>query len=991
MSTRYPKIKALPKLKTLLVAGSVLTLPLASFLHAQGWHKQESENFIVIYLESHAHLTPQILSSAENVLARLRRVFHYVPTEKIVINTHDFSDYGAAGATTVPHNFIRLEIEPLELGYENIPFNERLQWLIGHELVHIVVNDLASRTESVARALFSKVPPEQDQPLSIFYSLLTNYSRYTPRWHQEGIAVFMETWLSGGYGRILGNFDEMYFRSLVLEGKPFPNFYELETQARHSSFLLTILDYLYGARFIAFLGANFGTDKLMQWYRTHPGEFYSGFDRRFKNVFDTDLSTAWKLFVRLEKKFQRKNITTLKSAPLTPITRVRKKPVGWVTQPYLDASGFKILFGHHEPHELTTIELFDLKNDYITKIGSLPTPSIIGIASTAYDKHLRQLFYTTNNNQLYRDIRVFNVASRKDKILFKNCRVGDLSTSAKTHELWGVRHSGGKAALVYSKLPYEELETLVAFQFGNILQHLAVSPSGRFLAGVLHQAAGIQAIVVAEIGQIKRSGRFNFRVISEEGSPEHPAWSADESYLYWNAYTNGVSNIYRCHRDSNKVEAMSHTLRGLFRPQYLNENLIFAFEFTSDGFIPVIIPNTPAERLPAINYYGQKIVSRTPQVTGLALTHGKGNNHQTTPVTVSKRYSGLSKVQFHSFIPVISGFREQKVVGFYTHLADPLFTHDFIFEFGISPFTKNDSKPKLHFKGNYEFKRKFKLTIEHNAPDFYDLFNDRKVGMKGTRYAIENTHYWKFDLPHKIKQSSELALYTGIEAINDNLITVSNPDFFVFESNLNSRNIRRAIGSVDSESGYEWTITLMGLGADLENPQLVGGLHIQWSRFLKWLVPHNIFHLSLASGYLRTRTGLSLGRFYFGGFGNRNVENKEVKQYRTVFRFPGAPIYSLSTGRFAKVMIENSLPPLRLSKVHLGKHLLSHIDLSLFSQGLIIDSRFENKWVNIGAQINLVFSHWFNLESTLSAGMARAWSQANSSQEWFISFKLLTN
>ncbi|MCH8874309.1 hypothetical protein IH824_16350, partial [candidate division KSB1 bacterium] len=109
-----------------------------------------------------------------------------------MITTHDFSDYGSAGATAVPHNSIRLDIAPLEPGYENIPYNERIQWLIAHELVHIFVTDQASRLESYSRFLFSKVPPEKEQPLSIFYSLITNAGRYTPRWHQEGIAVFME-------------------------------------------------------------------------------------------------------------------------------------------------------------------------------------------------------------------------------------------------------------------------------------------------------------------------------------------------------------------------------------------------------------------------------------------------------------------------------------------------------------------------------------------------------------------------------------------------------------------------------------------------------------------------------------------------------------------------------------------------------------------------------------------------------------------------------
>jgi hypothetical protein len=60
---------------------------------------------------------------------------------------------------------------------------------------------------------------------------------------------------------------------------------------------------------------------------------------------------------------------------------------------------------------------------------------------------------------------------------------------------------------------------------------------------------------------------------------------------------------------------MSHTLRGLFRPVYLSANWLFAFEFTSEGFLPVVVPNQPAKHLPAIEYFGQKVVARNPAMT----------------------------------------------------------------------------------------------------------------------------------------------------------------------------------------------------------------------------------------------------------------------------------------------------------------------------------------------------------------------------------------
>ena len=156
------------------------------------WYNKESENFKIIYRDSHAHLVNHILSSAENSLAQLKNLFNYEPDDKIIINTYDVSDYGFGATTTIPENYIRLEIEPLEPGYEMVPYSERFQWLVSHELVHIIINDMASNFESSLRNVTGKVNPDKNQPLTVFYSLFTNHNRYTPRWYQEAIAVFIE-------------------------------------------------------------------------------------------------------------------------------------------------------------------------------------------------------------------------------------------------------------------------------------------------------------------------------------------------------------------------------------------------------------------------------------------------------------------------------------------------------------------------------------------------------------------------------------------------------------------------------------------------------------------------------------------------------------------------------------------------------------------------------------------------------------------------------
>jgi hypothetical protein len=196
---------------------------------------------------------------------------------------------------------------------------------------------------------------------------------------------------------------------------------------------------------------------------------------------------------------------------------------------------------------------------------------------------------------------------------------------------------------------------------------------------------------------------------------------------------------------------------------------------------------------------------------------------------------------------------------------------------------------------------------------------------------------------------------------------------------------------VDSEFGEEWAVTMTTMGTAPQNPQLGAGLHAAWGRFHTWIMPHNVLHLKVAGGFFRGHNDLAPGKFYFGGFGNQVFENKEAKQYREIFRFPGIPAYGLDGRGFAKLSIEDNLPPLRCSGVRIGSHFLTHIDASLFSQALLVNAQETNTLWNLGAQLNLVFAHWFNLESTLSTGAARAWPADAGGREWFLSLKLLRN
>ena len=952
------------------------------------WYTKESDHFKIIYRDSHAHLVNHLLSSAENSLNRLMKIFDYKPVEKIIINTYDVSDYGFGGTTTVPENYVRIEIEPLEPGYEVVPYSERFQWLLSHELVHIVINDMAGGFESASRCIFGKVLPDKNQTLSIFYSLLTNHNRYTPRWYQEAIAVFIETWFSGGYGRLLGNFDEMYFRTMVNEGLPFPSDTELENYTSHTTIFLENILYTYGIRFVGHLVDKYGVDKMIDWFSLRPDEFYPSLKSKFNKVYDSDFDDEWEYFVKNETEFQNQNIVTLKNAPLTETKRLSSKSYGWITKPSFDSINRAVLFGYHQQSKLAQITKFDLKTNTDEKIITLPTPSMIQVASLTYDESYKQMFYTTNNNQLFRDLLMYDFNLGKEKLLFENIRVGSLTISPEKHELWGVQHQSGKAILVRSKYPYTEVQSLSAFAVGDELQDLAINRKGNLLAATLHLSNGQQNIVIADVKELDKGNPIIFKTISASGTPENPSWSLDGNYLYWNAYTNGVANIFRYDLSTEEIVPLTHTIQGLFRPIEISPDSILAFEFTSSGLVPVVFKIQKAERLPAIQYFGQKVLNKSPELIDWNLKPAK-EILDSINITEEKSYKSFGNISMKTFIPAISGFQSRVVLGFYSQFNDPLLIHDFTIDAGISPFKETTNDVKYHLRVKYSYEQKLIIAAEHNAPDFFDLFNKRKRGMLGSRVSLGYNYYWVYDNPLKIKHSTELSLYKDISFINDNLTEVSIPDYLIFKSELDIKDLRRTIGSTDWESGDWIRLSVLGYTSDPDNPKYSGQLMGEWDKYLLCLADHNVMHFKVAAGYHFEAEQIPETKFYFGGFGNRALENEPVKQYTKMFRFPGVPIYSIVADKFVKVILDNSFPPIRIPGASFLGIDLKNINLSIFSQGLYSDSPFIEKAIDAGAQINFVLQHWYNLETTLSAGIAKAWWNGGNDKEWFISFKLL--
>ena len=172
----------------------------------------------------------------------------------------DFSDAGNASADAVPRDFVTLRIAPMSFAFETFTASERMSYLMNHELVHVMTNDRPAPRDQFFRQLFrGKVAPVAEHPESVPYLYLTAPRRAAPRWYMEGIAVFLDTWMAGGLGRAQGPFDEMVFRSMVLDGSRFSDPLGLAAELTKTDFQVEANSYLYGTRFMNYLAYTYTT------------------------------------------------------------------------------------------------------------------------------------------------------------------------------------------------------------------------------------------------------------------------------------------------------------------------------------------------------------------------------------------------------------------------------------------------------------------------------------------------------------------------------------------------------------------------------------------------------------------------------------------------------------------------------------------------------------------------------------------------------------
>ena len=141
-------------------------------------------------------------------------------------------------------------------------------------------------------------------------------------------------------------------------------------------------------------------------------------------------------------------------------------------------------------------------------------------------------------------------------------------SARRTTSLWGIRHLNGICTLVRMPPPYREWYQVVSWPYGTVMYDLDVSPDGARLVASFGEISGQQEVRVFDVAALDTEGRrrrwrqFDFGLPCRTDSCSR----ADGRSLYGSSYFTGVSNIFRYDLDRRKLDAVTNTETGFFRP-----------------------------------------------------------------------------------------------------------------------------------------------------------------------------------------------------------------------------------------------------------------------------------------------------------------------------------------------------------------------------------------------------------------------------------------
>ena len=463
--------------------------------------------------------------------------------------------------------------------------------------------------------------------------------------------------------------------------------------------------------------------------------------------------------------------------------------------------------------------------------------------------------------------------------------------------------------------------------------------------------------------------------------PNSFVFSPDGRYVYGSAYLTGVSNLFRYDLQALKLDAMTNTETGFFRPIPMADG--------SADRVPLLgsrdscrrastrgrsrtsrrlrsSPSVVAEEHPVVKEWNVGSPARIP--------------FDSMPQT-TRKYRLAGGMRRESFYPILQGYKDTAAVGMRFNISDPLQLNRANFVVSYSPSSDLPSEERVHAVAEYH-RFDWRGRAAYNGADFYDLFGPTKTGRKGYAVSVGHKNTLIFDEPRRLELDLEGEFAGNLDRLPDyQNVAVDVDRLLTFQAALSYTDVRNSLGYVDDETGRKWSLVAQAQrveGAPV--PRFFGS----YDRGFALPIGHSSLWFRGAAGFSPSSRDDPFANFYFGGFGNNYVDHADEKRYRRVLQLSGFELNEVPGRNFLRGTIEWNLPPWRFRRMGTPGFHATWARPAIFVSGLatnLDDSAFRRVPVDVGAQLDFRFSLLSVLDLTVSAGAAMAFEDGHRPQQ----------
>ncbi|MDQ3522371.1 MAG: hypothetical protein M3434_08560, partial [Gemmatimonadota bacterium] len=528
------------------------------------------------------HFTPELEPAArraahhaENAHRDLSAEFVPAPRRRIDLVVSNHVDFANGYATPFPTNRIVVFTHPPTDEPSLAFFDDWLELVVTHELVHIFHLDHVGGIWSPLRRVFGRSP------------LLFPQAYNNPQWVTEGLATYWESRLTGA-GRVRGTYFDMVLRTAALEDEFFPIDRVTGVPARWPGGYSV---YIYGSHFFNHLAERYGRERVNDYVRRLGRRLlpYQA-DREARNAFGVSFSREWPAW--------RDSLRAVYGAEADSL-----RAIGLTEPEVLTESGFRAAYPRYGPGGVGIV--------YAASTGREPTQTRV-IWANGQQRTLGERNTVGPTSWLGDGALLVSQLERRDPYrvhadlyqlrtdgtqtrLTRDARISEASVHRDGRRAVALQNAAATNALVLVDLRGGAVRPLVQPSAGVHWSAPRWSPQGdRIAAGRWRQGGFFDIVVLDSTGTLVRE------ITRDRAVDDTPAWSPDGRYVVWSSDRTGIPNLFAHDLQLGRTFQVTNLLTGAFQPDVSPDGRWIAFSYyQADGFHIARIPWNPPQWRPA--------------------------------------------------------------------------------------------------------------------------------------------------------------------------------------------------------------------------------------------------------------------------------------------------------------------------------------------------------------------------------------------------------